>query len=728
MDEFGKKTSRGWEFKDLYTFRVISHSASDLAKVKDDYLGAFKPPVAGSPHSSGLGVVGGGSNAAPQANGQPSGQGITVKIAATHAGLITRNNGFYMPDKMKAGVSSWTSHYPKPIQIHHNDSPGDSQDPIGRVVAARYIDLTDQVSAQFQNKVLRSGDREYGYADRKFWDRFTSDRTSFIDKLNMMKMMDSVLLDNDYQGAGYIELTANITDPVAIPKILDGRYITGSVGAVSDKAVCSVCNTDWLEEEHCGHRPGRIYDGKKCVVVAGNLEYDEYSFVNTPADRHSGILQIQNSLIQDSTDHVVKFFPVFGGIEEDTISMKDTTATAQVQDSVSETPIETQTEVTPVVTDDAAAAAQLVDLQATPVNELETLLDKLLTGNKLTDEENEKLYELQLSHMDKEVIEDSKLPAAKRKKLAASAFCGPQKTFLVTDCAHATAASKLLATYKGPGDTANIAAAIARKVKAFGCDAAVVQNSVKDNVQETGTVQEVVATPTVHDFSFRCEITETEISDGVKVALSKDFLNHMLEKFGKDAVAAAVLAAELAADPSELQALVDEVAKNEELVGELRDRVNALQKELKAAYDDMVQIEDQLISSKENARSAKLKNAHLFHQLDGSLTDELKSQLNVLSDEVLDTTLAALTAKVDINKITDKLNSGLSRTPEEEVEVPAGLTEPSAETQPTNTPTYATQRFVDQVYEQIYLREGNPVKAKAYYDDMVKQGLAKPKK
>ena len=723
MNTAGKRTDRGWKFNDLYTFRVISHSTTDLDKVRDDYLGAFKPQAPGAPHSSGLGTVSAGTQQAPA-------NGITVKIAATHAGLITRNNGLYMPDKMRAAVSTWTEHYPKPVQIHHNDSPGDSHDPIGRIIAARYVDTTGPVTEQFQNSVLRdSYNKDVGKADKKFWDAFNSDKTSFIKKLDMLKLMDSVLNDPHYHGVGYIELTANITDPVAIPKILDGRYITGSVGAVSDKAVCSVCNTDWLEEEHCGHRPGRIYDGKKCVVVAGNLEYDEYSFVNTPADRHSGIMNIQNSVITDSADRTIKFFPVFEKMEDSTNMNEETpitqpeitqAATVEAKPEVQDAAVAatTTSDASPVPELQAAAAAAEAAAVEEP-SELDKLFDKLFGGTALTDEEQDKLYEFQLSEMDKEVIEDAKLSTAKRKKLASSTFCGPGRSFPVPDCAHVTAARRLIGRYKG--DKSGILACVSRKAKAMGCGGAK-DAVVKDNVQETVQVQETV----IEQPQFQVSVTYQDgiATDESKAKYAKMVVDSIVEKIGKDHVAKAVLDAGLAADPSEVTSLVDEVTKYEEIVGDLRDQLAALRKELKAAYEDLIVVEDQLIASKESTRSSKLENIKLFHKLDGSLTDDVNKNLETLSDDNLDVTLSTLSTKFDTEKIADRLNSGLSRTPEEII-VPAGLTEPSAETQSTTKPTYATQSIVDNVYRKVFLKD--PASAKAYYDEMVKRGLAAPK-
>src|SRR5690349_4151559 len=70
--------------------------------------------------------------------GQGQGPGIFLKIAATHAGIITGNNTFYLPDRMRKGTASWTAQYNKPVLTHHNGNA----DPVGRVVRATYVDFS----------------------------------------------------------------------------------------------------------------------------------------------------------------------------------------------------------------------------------------------------------------------------------------------------------------------------------------------------------------------------------------------------------------------------------------------------------------------------------------------------------------------------------------------------------------------------------------------------------
>jgi hypothetical protein len=70
------------------------------------------------------------------------------------------------------------------------------------------------------------------------------------------------------------------------------------------------------------------------------------------------------------------------------------------------------------------------------------------------------------------LFEEAKLTTKKRKSLKSSTFCGPDKSFPVNDCAHYTAALRLIGRYKGPGDKNRIRACVIRRGKAMGCTGA----------------------------------------------------------------------------------------------------------------------------------------------------------------------------------------------------------------------------------------------------------------
>jgi hypothetical protein len=67
-------------------------------------------------------------------------------------------------------------------------------------------------------------------------------------------------------------------------------------------------------------------------------------------------------------------------------------------------------------------------------------------------------------------IKDAKLSSEARKKLKSGTFCGPNRSFPVPDCAHVTAARRLIGRAKVSDSTkSKILACVSRKAKSLGC-------------------------------------------------------------------------------------------------------------------------------------------------------------------------------------------------------------------------------------------------------------------
>lgn len=105
-------------------------------------------------------------------------------------------------------------------------------------------------------------------------------------------------MDKEQDGSSFIRLQIAITDPVAIQKVLDKRYLTGSVGGRAGKAVCSITGDD-LASESAGKPPatrykrGQVYKGKLSYIDMQDISFKEYSFVNQPADSKSSVRTIK---------------------------------------------------------------------------------------------------------------------------------------------------------------------------------------------------------------------------------------------------------------------------------------------------------------------------------------------------------------------------------------------------------------------------------------------------
>lgn len=180
---------------------------------------------------------------------------LIVEIASIHEG-VTANHTDYSAPELEKAVESWTTPYPRPIIINHNRET----DPLGRVVNAK--------------------------------------------------------MDKEADGTPFIRLQVMVSDPAAVERVRDGRYLTGSVGGAAGKVNCSICEADWSNASMfgpvpCEHKRGKEYDGKKANLKMADIEFKEYSFVNTPADQKSQILKVgeaEGTEVEVVATHAAKFF------------------------------------------------------------------------------------------------------------------------------------------------------------------------------------------------------------------------------------------------------------------------------------------------------------------------------------------------------------------------------------------------------------------------------------
>lgn len=92
-----------------------------------------------------------------------------------------------------------------------------------------------------------------------------------------------------------IHLTARVTDKESIPKFIDKRYGTVSIGGTMGTVTCNICGKTILKDgkfHFCGHWRGETYKDQVCYWGARDIEYHEVSTVNNPADDFAQIMKI----------------------------------------------------------------------------------------------------------------------------------------------------------------------------------------------------------------------------------------------------------------------------------------------------------------------------------------------------------------------------------------------------------------------------------------------------
>jgi len=140
-------------------------------------------------------------------------------------------------------------------------------------------------------------------------------------------------MDKEEDGSSFVRLQVAITDPNAIQKVLDKRYLTGSVGGRAGKAICSITGEDLAAESEDGRpklikfKRGQVYKGKLAFVDMQDISFKEYSFVNQPADSKSGVRKAGNKDVKvenSSSDWVAKSSAfVLSMNEEDIYSVEE---------------------------------------------------------------------------------------------------------------------------------------------------------------------------------------------------------------------------------------------------------------------------------------------------------------------------------------------------------------------------------------------------------------------
>jgi len=608
---------------------------------------------------------------------------LRVHVAATHAGRLTRNKGLYLPDKMRAGVSTWTVPFAKPILVHHDSY----NDPVGRVFAANYVDL----SISFKDE-LKKGKFSSQITDSTV-DAFIQGILSKKATLDFVdRLVNDLVISTDptYEGLGYIELIIDVTDPTAIQKILDKRYLTGSVGASTDSATCSICQQDWAGDEGpCDHKLGEMHDGKLCFLVAGNLQYEEWSFVNKPADTLSKVIEINNSAGQDfiqvgNSGTLPEVALIFDNYTEEAGRMSEVKDEAKPSTTETKNPVETQK--------DEIKKEETVQEDIVKVFFGESY-DELVGDDPAGRHYVEMLYSLvELAQNEDEkklatkIVMDAKLSSAARKKMSTSTFCKPgERKYPVPDCSHAKSA---MAYAKKYNESSSVVACIRRKAARLGCP---FDGKSKDSF-DVGQF--------LPDYFDSFEDSE----------LQQMFhgLLHVMEERG--------LKVENSSAEAELSVLKDEKVALEAKVVNLEQTNTGL-------VQDVDHLNDALATSQSAVKQAKVEKLIDLKRLacEEVDVDKITTEFASKSLEDCSTVLDDYTKRVDLTVIIGKLKSGLANNPSGEVEDPTLKQDNSVR----HTTSETSVEQLKTIYEQyIYVRMRNgQVAADAWLDNLKKQGI-----
>lgn len=595
---------------------------------------------------------------------------LRVTMEATHAAMVNLNNRWYSPSKMMDGALTFINNNKPAKVLKHHDS---TSDPVGVVRGARFIPTVPE-----------------DLADNPDVMTLMSESADMKDQIKAMKrlMKSGITSRQDWEGLGYIELVADILDSESIEQIHDGRFDAVSTSFRSPgHAYCFVCGQNWAQDGLCEHSDiGEVYQDEEenewpMMLIPGLHLYDEVSLVVKDADPLTAITISDGE--EDGYNKKINYddtwlkgtkvsnckFEFKDSIEEDNDMAKKQKKLSDKAKSVLELIKTFRPEVEEKDLADFAikiAELQLEDgkypnQEEADIDEntaVKYALEDLETADqKIKEEEVYAEIEKELKELE---LEDAKLSSETRKKLPGSAFCGPDRSFPVPDCAHVTAARRLIGRYKGPGNKSDILACVNRKAKALGC------NSSKEDSVETSVVSE--------DVKFRmpsCECIAAADNEEILALFAKvevECIDRKL-KLARECSKCADSAKEILTAKEELQSAQKDLEDAKTTLAVLRE-------ELKLNNADYVHQVDAFIAQKAELR----KNQEEKLAIVGTLVGKYKSMNDAIEDlkqSDINTLEVSIMDSFEIDKVCEKLNDGMTNKPEGDsfLESPAVITD-----------------------------------------------------
>ena len=591
-----------------------------------------------------------------------NGNGVYAKIAATHAGIITLNNGMYLPDRMKDGVGTFTQNYGKPMLVHHDQD----KDAIGRVVAARYVDTSNSIRDKLAKVMITdSVGKEVGYLSATHIADFVSGNMTDEMKFNtaVALMSDSVTDDMDYAGLGYAEVIAYISDMDAAQKFEDGRYLTVSIGVMTDKAICSICKQDLVKDGPCEHIPGREYDGRKAFLVTGNLHYEELSAVNVPADPHASVISLSRNGFTDSLQ-----------VEND----KDGSFCTGIfcfTDSCSFEQKEKNMKKSDKHDEQKFDLASLLKAESVSAEDKANSFAALIAAIK-DGVEAEKI-----------TVEDmAAIEATDLSVLPSVAFCDAHGLLPVHDDAFAFASRVLVDALEDEELKAELVATIETKAEVRNSVADAKENEAAEGKKDKEENKEGEKKEDEEGTSEENKDSRSTISvmHNILGLLAedihwgdKDLTEEELGMLTSILTRLAPMAAEDSIDGilTDANIVLPSVAERDKKIinleaqnADISDKLSKVAKEYAQLFDEVKVVTKRYVDEKMASRKAHEEHLQVLRALDGKVEEE--TDFSLMTDSAIKNEISRYTESVDMKKIVAKLSDGMSRVPSGSVDDP----------------------------------------------------------
>lgn len=617
-------------------------------------------------------------------------RGLRVKIEATHAGITNRNNRFYIPSRMRDSAASLLKGKPAPILKHHKED----EDPVGKVRVAEYVDTTPEAIRSLP-EVAVLNDAEASLKDQV--------------KAARKFIRSGITKTEDWHGLGNITIYADILDEDTIKQIETGLFDAVSIGFGSNHAFCSICGQDWMEGDSifpnfCEHYPpGKEYeteDGEKetMFLIPGDMYQRELSLVNFDADPLTNIAvsgygfgdkeeketkSFINTRQEDLSSATITW--EMRDFEEDQSMPQEPTPAQTVELSDKETAVLNVLKGKIEGVEDASLIQKAKEIAALQGEDgllpdqkdagLEDETAILYAYDALTiagEIDADAVYAELTAELEADAQQDATLSSEQRNRLGTKTFCGPNRSFPVPDCAHVTAARRLIGRYKGPGDKSKILACVNSKAKALGCGGS------KDNQPLGPTeIQDSVTLPTCAQVE---KISDEEVRLLFHMA-EADLIrrNLTVKRECSDCAANLKRATDAEAAKTELDA---KVAEADEILTVLRDELKNWAFDYKMAVNDCIDTRVKLDKEMKD-------HAALVACLSGK-QKTLEDATNYFADVPdITTEYTVIMKDFDLGKILDKINDGMHHSPKgtvgdptrtvaiDNAQLPEGLSKPA---------------------------------------------------
>lgn len=209
--------------------------------------------------------------------------GLVTLTKVTHGMRPTQNNLIYMPSDLKDAIPTLTNPYNIPIKPMHKEVAvvdgkkieNREVGAVGRAIGGTWVD-NPKAAYNVSSVMIKDG---------LLLKAPDVAMAPYMKKLAKSGMMT----DEDFEGLGWVLVKGLVTDPEAVEKTLDGRYLTVSVEMTPNDLYDSISGRSYKTDE-MEWDIGDDIDGMKAYGVPSGLRYRGYAYVTHPADVHARVM------------------------------------------------------------------------------------------------------------------------------------------------------------------------------------------------------------------------------------------------------------------------------------------------------------------------------------------------------------------------------------------------------------------------------------------------------